>query len=172
MSVSAIQRHSSVLAASEDYPEIGFNFRMTDLQAAVGIVQLRRLPAIVRRRREIAARYADALTGSTGLRAVADPSWGTCNFQSYWVEVGPEFPRTRDELLADFAASGISARPGIMASHRQPAYRDLDTGTATLTVTERLTDNTLILPVYHQLTDADQARVIDCLVPQLATRHG
>ena len=172
MSLSAIQRHGSVLAASEDYPEIGFNFRMTDLQAAVGIVQLGRLPEIVQRRREIAARYADALAGVPGLRAVADPGWGTSNFQSYWVEVGPEFPRTRDQLLADFAAAGISARPGIMASHRQPAYRDLDTGTATLTVTERLTDNTLILPVYHQLTDADQARVIDCLVPQLATRHG
>jgi dTDP-4-amino-4,6-dideoxygalactose transaminase len=172
MSLSATQRHASVLPAAEEYPEIGFNFRMTDLQAAVGIVQLGRLPEIVRRRREIAASYTDALAGIPGLRAVADPSWGTCNFQSFWIAVGPEFPRTRDQLLTDLAASGISARPGIMAAHRQPAYRDRNTGTAALTVTEQLTETTLILPVYHQLTDADLTRVIDALVPQVATRHG
>jgi dTDP-4-amino-4,6-dideoxygalactose transaminase len=163
MSLSAIQRHGSVLAAT---------FRMTDLQAAVGIVQLGRLPEIVGRRRDIAARYTEALAGVDGLRAVADPAWGTCNFQSFWVEVGPEFPRTRDELLVELATAGVSARPGIMAAHRQPAYRDRDTGTAVLAVTERLTDNTLILPLYHQLTEADQARVVDALIPQPANRHG
>jgi len=74
--------------------------------------------------------------------------------------------------LEEFADAGISARPGIMAAHRQPAYRDRDTGTASLDVTEWLTDNTLILPVYHQLTENEQDRVIDCLVTQLAVRHG
>jgi dTDP-4-amino-4,6-dideoxygalactose transaminase len=172
MSVSASQRHGSVLAATEEYPEIGFNFRMTDIQAAVGIVQLGRLPEIVSRRRELAARYTEALAGIDDLRAVADPAWGTCNFQSFWVEVGPGFPRTRDEVLAELAAAGVSARPGIMAAHRQPAYRDRDTGTATLAVTEWLTDNTLILPLYHQLTETDQARVVEALIPQLANRHG
>jgi dTDP-4-amino-4,6-dideoxygalactose transaminase len=172
MSLSASQRHGSVLAATEEYPEIGFNFRMTDIQAAVGIVQLGRLPEIVSRRRELAARYTEALAGINDLRAVADPAWGTCNFQSFWVEVGPGFPRTRDEVLAELAAAGVSARPGIMAAHRQPAYRDRDTGTATLAVTEWLTDNTLILPLYHQLTETDQARVVEALIPQLANRHG
>jgi dTDP-4-amino-4,6-dideoxygalactose transaminase len=172
MSVSASQRHGSVLAATEEYPEIGFNFRMTDIQAAVGIVQLGRLPEIVSRRRELAARYTEALAGIDDLRAVADPAWGTCNFQSYWVEVGHGFPGTRDEVLAELAAAGVSARPGIMAAHRQPAYRDRDTGTAALDVTERLTDNTLILPLYHQLTETDQARVVQALIPQLANRHG
>lgn len=172
MSVSATERHSSILPALEEYPEIGFNFRMTDLQAAVGIVQLGRLPEIVRRRREIAATYTAALSGVQGLRPIVDPDWGTCNFQSFWIEVGPEFPRTRDQLLDRFASAGISARRGIMAAHRQPAYRDRDTGAASLSVTERLTDSTLILPVYHQLTPSDQNRVIDCLVPQLAARRG
>ena len=172
MSVSAAERHSSILPALEEYPEIGFNFRMTDLQAAVGIVQLGRLPEIVSRRREIAATYTAALSGVQGLRPIVDPDWGTCNFQSFWIEVGPEFPRTRDQLLDRFASAGISARRGIMAAHRQPAYRDRDTGAASLSVTERLTDSTLILPVYHQLTQSDQNRVIDCLVPQLAARRG
>jgi len=172
MSVSATERHASVLPVPEQYTEIGFNYRMTDLQAAVGLVQLTRLPEIVRRRREIAAAYTDAISQVVGLRAVADPAWGQCNFQSYWIEVGPEYPVSRDELLERLAQAGVSARFGIMASHRQPAHRDRDTGTAALPITERLTENTLILPVYHQLTAHDQARVIDVLVPQLALRNG
>ena len=93
MSVSAADRHASVLAPAEQYLEVGFNYRMTDLQAAVGIVQLGRLPEIVDRRRQIAAtlRQADR-RASPGLRAVADPAYGTCNFQSFWVEVGAAVP--------------------------------------------------------------------------------
>jgi len=160
MSVSANARHASVFAPPEEYLEVGFNYRMTDMQAAVGLVQLGRLPAIVRRRREIVAAYTAELADIPGLRPVADPPWGTSNFQSFWVEVLPEFPVSRDELLAALAADDISGRRGIMASHRQPAYADRDTGGAELTVTERLTDSTLILPVFHQLTDEERARVV------------
>jgi len=160
MSVSANARHASVFAPPEEYLEVGFNYRMTDMQAAVGLVQLGRLPEIVRRRREIVAAYTAELADIPGLRPVADPPWGTSNFQSFWVEVLPEFPMSRDELLAALAADDISGRRGIMASHRQPAYADRDTGGAELPVTERLTDTTLILPVFHQLTDEERGRVV------------
>lgn len=172
MSVSATERHASVLSPPEEYTEVGYNYRMTDLQAAVGIVQLGRLPAIVRRRREIAAVYADAVADVEGLRAVADPAWGTCNFQSFWIEVGPEYPLTRDALLEKLATNGISARRGIMAAHRQPAYIGRDTGQASLVVTEQLTDSTLILPVFHQLTAGEQSHIIETLLPLMATRRG
>ncbi|MBU5424210.1 DegT/DnrJ/EryC1/StrS family aminotransferase [Cellulomonas hominis] len=161
MSVSAADRHAQVLAASEEYLEVGFNYRMTDLQAAVGLVQLGRLPEAVARRRALAARYAAGLADVPGLRPVADPPWGTANFQSYWVEVGPEHPLDRDGLLAHLAARDISARRGIMAAHREPAYGGRDH--APLPATERLTDRTLILPLFHGLTEADQDRVIDAL---------
>ncbi|CAN5472196.1 DegT/DnrJ/EryC1/StrS family aminotransferase [soil metagenome] len=163
MSVSANDRQASVLAPAEEYLEVGFNYRMTDLQAAVGIVQLGRLEEIVRRRREIAAIYAAEIAGIPGLRAVADPPWGESNFQSFWVEVEPTFATSRDGLLEILAEADISARRGIMSSHRQPAYRGVDAGTATLAVTERLTDNTLILPVFHQMTAEEQDRVIAAL---------
>lgn len=162
MSVSAAERHGSVLPPAEEYSEIGYNFRMTDLQAAVGLVQLGRLPQIVARRREIAARYQHAIAGISGLRAVTDPAYGTGNFQSCWVEVGDEYPTDREGLLEALARADISARRGIMAAHRQPPYREL-TPTGGLPVTERLTDRTLILPVYHTLSDEDQARVIAVL---------
>jgi dTDP-4-amino-4,6-dideoxygalactose transaminase len=163
MSVSANLRHASVLAPPEEYTEIGFNYRMTDMQAAVGLVQLGRLPEIVERRREIVAAYTAALSGITGLRLLGDPEWGTSNFQSFWVEVLPDFPLGREGLLAHLAKDEISARRGIMASHRQPAYANRDTGLAPLPVTEQLTDHTIILPVFHQLTDAELGRVVDSI---------
>jgi dTDP-4-amino-4,6-dideoxygalactose transaminase len=158
MSVSAADRHRAVLPPAEEYTEVGFNFRMTDLQAAVGIVQLGRLPEIVARRREIAGRYQAVIAGIPGLRAVEDPAYGTGNFQSFWVEVEDEYPTDRDGLLEALARADVSARRGIMASHRQAPYRDL-TPSAGLPVTERLTDRTLILPVFHTLSSADQDRV-------------
>jgi dTDP-4-amino-4,6-dideoxygalactose transaminase len=162
MSVSAAERHASVLPPAEEYTEVGFNFRMTDLQAAVGLVQLGRLPEIVARRREIAARYRAAIAEIAGLRAVADPDYGTGNFQSFWVEVGDEYPTDREGLLEALANADISARRGIMATHRQPPYRDI-TPDGGLPVTERLNDRTLILPVFHQFTDDQQDRVIAVL---------
>jgi len=163
MSVSAKDRAASVLAPPEQYLEVGYNYRMTDMQAAVGIVQLGRLPEIVARRREIAARYSVELSGVPGLRPIADPSYGESNFQSYWVEIEPEFGASREQVLESLALADISARRGIMAAHRQPAYAGVDTGDADLTITERLTDNTLILPVFHQMTDEEQSRVIGAL---------
>ena len=158
MSVSAADRHRSVLPPAEQYVEVGYNYRMTDLQAAVGLVQLGRLDTVVARRRELASRYREAFDGIRGLRCVDDPTHGTANFQSFWVEVSAPFPLTRDELLARLAASEISARRGIMATHRQPAYAGHEH--LPLPVTERLTDYTLILPLFHQMTEDEQQRVI------------
>ena len=164
MSVSANDRHASVLAPAEEYQEIGYNYRMTDMQAAVGLVQLGRLGEAVSRRRAIAATYRRAFAGVEGLRFSEDPLYGTSNFQSFWFEVLPDFALSREELLQRLAQDGISARRGIMAAHRQPAYAGRDTGRADLSVTERLTDHTVILPVYHQLTPDEQSRVIHSIL--------
>lgn len=160
MSVSATDRHGSVLAHPEVYLEVGFNYRMTDLQAAVGIVQLGKLPEVLQRRRDIAARYVAGLSGVRGLRLVCDPPYGTSNFQSFWIEVLPTFRTSREGLMAQLAEAGISARRGIMAAHRQPAYRWRDTGSPLLQHTERLNDRTLILPVFHELDDEGLDRII------------
>lgn len=162
MTVSAADRHGSVLPPAEEYSEVGYNFRMTDMQAAVGLVQLGRLPEIVRRRRDIAARYRAAIREIPGLRPVADPEYGTGNVQSFWVEVEEGYPVDREGLLEALARADVSARRGIMAAHRQPPYRDLAVA-GSLPATERITDNTLILPIYHALTESDQDRVIAVL---------
>ncbi|SDB93465.1 dTDP-4-amino-4,6-dideoxygalactose transaminase [Raineyella antarctica] len=164
MDISAADRHSAVLAAKESYTEVGFNYRMTDLQAALGLVQLGRLPEMVRRRRSLAEDYRTVLASIPDLRCVVDPPYGTSNFQSFWVEVLPGFPVDRDELLAWLAADGISARRGIMAAHLEPAYEHHSGVVAPLPVTERLTDSTLILPMYHTMTAEELDRVLDSLV--------
>lgn len=161
MSVSAADRHASLVSPPEEYDEVGFNFRMTDLQAAVGLVQLGRLPAIVARRRELAARYRAELADVTGLRLVEDPAYGTGNVQSLWVEVLPGYRLDREGLLQALASASISARRGIMAAHRQPAHAARTH--APLPVTERLTDGTLILPLFHQMTDTELDRVVQVL---------
>lgn len=161
MSVSAADRHASLVSPPEEYDEVGFNFRMTDLQAAVGLVQLGRLPEIVARRRELAARYRAELADVPGLRLVEDPAWGRANVQSLWAEVLPGYRLDREGLLLALASAGISARRGIMAAHRQPAHAGR--GHVPLPVTERLTDRTLILPLFHQMTDAELGRVVEVL---------
>lgn len=160
MGVSAAERHATLISPPERYEEVGFNFRMTDLQAAMGLVQLTRLDAIVARRRVLAARYRAALGAVPGIRVVDDPAHGTSSFQSLWIEVGDAHRVDREGLLAALATHGVSARRGIMASHRQPAYAGRDTGTASLAVTERLADRMLILPLFHAMTVAEQDRVI------------
>jgi dTDP-4-amino-4,6-dideoxygalactose transaminase len=161
MSISAADRHHSRQPVIESYLEVGYNFRMTDIQAAVGLVQLAKLDEMVARRRALARRYHEALTDVPGLRAVRDPAWGESNFQSFWVEVGDAFPLRRNALLTALAEAGVSARAGIMAAHRQPAYTGHPHGD--LSVTERLTDNTVILPLFHAMKEHEQDTVIDVL---------
>ncbi|MFD6892429.1 DegT/DnrJ/EryC1/StrS family aminotransferase [Streptomyces sp. NPDC059957] len=164
MNVSAAQRHASSKPIAESYLEVGYNYRMTDIQAAVGLVQLGKLDEIVARRRFLAARYAQLLAGVPGLTPVRDPAHGEGNFQSYWVLLAEDFPVGRDELLAVLADAGISARRGIMASHLEPAYADH--GAAALPVTERITRDSLILPLFHTMTEEQQDRVVAVLREQ------
>jgi dTDP-4-amino-4,6-dideoxygalactose transaminase len=166
MNVSAADRHASGKSTVEAYLEVGFNYRMTDIQAAVGLVQLGRLDGLVAQRRELVARYRSLLADVPDVRAVDDPPWGESNYQSFWIELLDGFPVSRDEVLATMNAAGISPRRGIMAAHLEPAYEGHPH--APLPVTERLTARTLILPLHHLLTDADQELIVSVL-RQLST---
>jgi len=160
MNVSAADRHASAQPVLEAYLETAYNYRMTDIQAAVGLVQLGRLAGLVTQRRELAARYQELLADIDGLVPVRDPAYGQTNFQSFWVLLDG-FPVGRDEVLAELAEKGVSARRGIMAAHLEPAYADLTPGP--LPVTERLTRESLILPLHHALTADDQDYIVGLL---------
>jgi dTDP-4-amino-4,6-dideoxygalactose transaminase len=164
MTVSAVDRHAAGRVVLERYAETGFNYRMTDVQAAMGIVQLGRLPGMVARRRDIVDRYY-ALFAHLPVRPVRDPDHGTSNHQSFWIELPDNAPPVVD-VLESLASAGVSARRGIMAAHIEPAYADHPH--APLPVTEHLTTRTLILPVYHDMTEAEQHTVVAALASALA----
>ncbi len=162
MSVSAYDRHTSSEIVFEEYPELGFNYRMTDIQAAVGIVQLGKLPQMIERRRALADNYAAQLSDLAGVTSPTDPPFGLTNFQSYSIELDEAtFPVSRDALLQWLLARGVSARRGVMASHRERAFASNQH--APLPTTELLADQTLVLPLFHEMTSEEQERVVDAV---------
>lgn len=160
MSVSAADRHASGGTTVEAYLETGFNYRMTDMQAAVGLVQLEKIDRIVRRRRELAETYHRLLDDLDAVRAVTDPTCGATNYQSFWVELQDDMV-DRGHVMSFMAERGISTRRGIMAAHLEPACSQF--ASKPLPVTEHLTRRTMILPLYHQMTSDDQVHVIQAL---------
>lgn len=163
MDVSAAARHAAGnKVVLERYLEVGYNYRMTDIQAAVGLVQLGKLPAMVARRREIAAHYRQQLSGVPGLVPCTEHTGLESNYQSFWVRLSPEWPHSRNDTLQLLADRGIAARRGIMAAHLEPAYaqfHDLD-----LPATVTLTNDSLILPIFHEMTASQVTAVVDAVV--------
>jgi len=162
MTVSDLARHSSNQVVTESYDEVGYNYRMTDLQAAVGLVQLERLDDMLARRRQLAARYTEKLAQFKWLSAPSEPAGHRHNFQSYMAVLSDDAPITRDQLMQELLDRGISTRRGIMAIHREAPYRDRKWD-ALLPRTNHVTDNAIILPLFYTMTDEEQDYVVNCL---------
>ncbi len=159
MSIGAQARHHASEVVFENFVEPAYNYRMTDLQAAVARAQLAKLDVILVERRRLAARYTEALANHPQFR-VPSETYGRSNWQSYPVRLRDEATTTQREWLELFLASGIAARRGIANAHQQPAYARRDTGGQDLSVSEMLGDRTILLPLFHGLTDAEQDLVI------------
>ena len=162
MSTSDLARHGATRIAFESYDELGYNYRMTDLQAAIGLEQLRRLDGMLARRRHLASRYSAELSKVPWLQPPVEPAGYRHNYQSYMVRLKADAPMTRDEVMQSLLDSGISTRRGIMASHREAPYADKD-WSKLLPETERATHETMILPLFHLMTEEEQDYVIDCV---------
>ena len=156
MSVSAVDRHGSARVIFESYPSVGYNYRLTDIQAAVGREQLKRLPGIVATRRELASTYHALLAGIDGVGVPAEPAWARSNWQSYCVRL----PAGRDQrqVMQAMLDDNIGTRRGIMCAHREPAYAHLGARQA-LVRSERAQDECVLLPLFAQLTEAEQLQV-------------
>jgi dTDP-4-amino-4,6-dideoxygalactose transaminase len=162
MSVSDVARHSSSQVIQESYDEVGYNYRMTDVQAAIGVEQLRRLDEMLDRRRYLAQRYTCELARLGWLLPPHQPAYCQPNFQAYMCRLAPDAPIGRDELMQVLLNEGISTRRGIMASHKEAPYRDA-VWEQRLPETERAAAETIILPLFHSMTDEDQGYVLECI---------
>src|SRR3954470_10346521 len=114
MSMSDTVRHSSKQVLFETYASLGFNYRMTDIQAAVGREQLKRLPDVFSRRRELAARYEALLANVHGLTTPSEPGYARSNWQSYCVRLSGRF--NQQEIMQTLLNRGVSTRRGIMCA--------------------------------------------------------
>lgn len=159
MSVSDRARHGATDLVFEDYLEVGWNYRMTDIQAAVGIVQLGRLTALVEERRRIAAEYARGFADLPFVRVPREPPDRRTNFQSYVVVLGPDCPVPRDEVMRRMLAAGVATRRGVMTAHRATAYREGCAGLR-LPVSEDLSDRGLMLPLFVPMTPEEVGTVV------------
>ncbi|MBM4344647.1 MAG: DegT/DnrJ/EryC1/StrS family aminotransferase [Deltaproteobacteria bacterium] len=165
MTVNDVQRHQSATFLLEQYDELGWNYRMTDIQAAVGLVQLAKLPAMTERRRALAERYTAALAG-VGLVLPTDPPWGTTNYQSYCVRIPHATAASRNDILQAMLDKGVMGKRGIMAAHLEPAFAGHPH--VPLPHSEAWAADSLVLPLYHEMTASDQDQVVAAL--QSATR--
>jgi perosamine synthetase len=158
MSVPDTVRHGSAQVIFETHPVLGYNYRMTDIQAAVGREQLKRMPDIIAARRALAAQYTEMLGNNAGLETPVEPAYARSNWQSYSVRLPDRLDqRTVMQKMLD---AGIATRRGIMNSHREEGYR---VGAPALPVSEAAQDHRIVLPLYPQMTAAEQAEVVTML---------
>jgi dTDP-4-amino-4,6-dideoxygalactose transaminase len=167
MSVPDTVRHSSKQVVFETYPELGFNYRMTDIQAAVGREQLKRLPRVVNRRRELVDLYRAELADAQWLHVPVEPSWARSNWQSFSVRL----PEGCDQkaVMQSMLDRGVSTRRGIMCAHREKTYSRSKLP-APLPHSEGEQDRRIILPLYVQMSDADVRTVVAALVAATTTQ--
>jgi dTDP-4-amino-4,6-dideoxygalactose transaminase len=165
-STSDLYRHESGTTEFEIYSELGYNCRMTDIQAAIGTVQMRRLDWILAERRHLAERYSGLLGEDERLQVPLEPPEYQHTYQSYCVRL-VDGSATRAHVMRALAERGIATRKGVMASHLEPYYRALAPELA-LPVTERAAAETLLLPLYAGMSDVEQCCVVEALLQALS----
>jgi perosamine synthetase len=163
MSISDLARHNADRAVIESYHELGYNYRMTDMQAAIGIEQLRRLDGMIERRRQLARRYAEALSGVDGIRLPTSSAETPHTYQSYMVELEGALRVSRDDVMQRLHAVGVATRRGVMAIHMEPYYRERYP-TVRLPITETAARHTMLLPIYATMTTSEQEYVVEHLL--------
>jgi perosamine synthetase len=162
MDVSDLDRHAARDVVFEDYPERGWNARMTDFQAAVGLCQLEALDEILALRRRLAERYTAALEGLDAVSTPYEPEHVRAAWQSYAVRLAPEVDRL--ELMRRMLADGIATRRGVSAIHLTGSW---DAGGAQLPATEAADREVLLLPLFPELTEEQVDRVVASLTAHL-----
>jgi len=166
MSVSDLDRHKADRPIIEEYHDLGFNYRMTDIQASIGLVQLRRLDELLRIRVAKAERYNAELAQIKGLKIPYTPPYATHTYQSYCLRLTKECKVEREELMTRLLQRGIATRRGVMASHLEKVYRDR-VGNVSLPITEEAARTTMLIPLFASLTDDEQTYVIEALREEL-----
>jgi perosamine synthetase len=165
MDRSALDRHAATTVVTEHYPERGWNARMTDLQAAIGLRQLEVLDTILAERRRLAERYTELLAPMPTLAVPTEPTYAERTWQSYPVRIAGDGPLDAQELMDALLADGVATRRGIMAIHLEESYAGSG---AVLPHTEAAARDHVLLPLFPGLTDEQQDFVVERLAHHTA----
>ncbi|MGR4925903.1 DegT/DnrJ/EryC1/StrS family aminotransferase [Bradyrhizobium sp. CAR08] len=160
MSVPDTVRHNSSSVIFEEYVVLGYNYRMTDMQAAIGRKQLERLPDLVARRRAVAVGYNELLGTLEGLHLPLEAEWARSNWQSYCVRLSDRLDQR--EVMQTLLDHGIATRRGIMCAHREAPYA-LEKRHHKLPQSELAQDHSILLPLYAQMTEETLVYVANAL---------
>jgi perosamine synthetase len=164
--LAAWQRHEAGSHRRESYVELGHNYRLSDVAAAIGVAQMERVDAMIQARRRLGDRYDAALLDHPHLDVPQCHNGARPNRQTYGVTLRDDAPRARDALLAALTDRRISALPGLACIHREPCYSPQH-GHLNLPRSEGLAERMLLLPMFPEMTDAQQQRVVDALYEEL-----
>jgi len=163
MSVNDRKRHHSKKVIFETYDVLGYNYRMTDIQAAIGVEQMKKLAEIVEKRRAIAHLYEQRLEPlASKIRLPKDQKGSKSNYQSYQITLLDEVKKDVPEIMQYMLDKGVSTRRGVMLIHQEPAYEAFEI--APLPQTEHLNQRSLILPLFVGMTEDDINYVCDKLI--------
>jgi perosamine synthetase len=164
ITISAEARDRDPLA-QEHYTEPAYNFRLTDVAAAIGRPQLARLDSFMVERRRLAAGYAVALDDHPVLAAPVERANTRGNWQSYPTRLRPGSGVGQEQVLRFFLERGIACRRGLTNAHEEPAYagRELWRAGSALTVSEELRRTTVMLPLFHGMTKLEERAVTRAL---------
>ena len=159
MSISDRARHCSKKVIFEHYPALGYNYRMTDIQAAVGVEQLKKVEKMVKKRRQIAKLYAEGLKDIEWLKTPVEPAYCRTNWQSYPVRILKNSPVKRDKLMQRLLDAGIATRRGIMNAHQEKPYSS-HASCGSLRNSEKARDEVILLPIYYALKKNQVNKII------------
>jgi dTDP-4-amino-4,6-dideoxygalactose transaminase len=165
-SISEEQRHHGPRPyLLPDFDELGFNYRMTDLQGAVGLVQFGKLDGFINERARRAAAYSAAFADINWLATPSEPEGGRHGWQAYVLYVDPEgAPMPRNEMMERLQARGVATRPGTHAVHMLGLYRDrLGLAPEDYPAARDCNDHSMAIPLHNRMTDDDYAYVIDAV---------
>jgi perosamine synthetase len=165
-SISEEQRHHGPKPyILPDFNLLGFNYRMTDLQGAIGIEQLKMLDEFITERAKWAQYYREELADIEWLRLPAEPETGNHGWQSYVTYCDPKkAPAPRNQIMGKLQEKGISTRPGTHAVHMLNLYKEkFDIHPGDFPISKDCNDNTMAIPLHNRMTKEDYEYVVEAL---------
>ena len=166
-SISDLRRHDARGTLQQDYPEPGYDYRLTDIQAAVGVAQLRKALRMLEMRAEQARFYDDELRDIEEVLPPYVPPYATHCYSSYCITIPRGTAAIVTGILAHMAECGVSCRRGIQSLCQEPYFRDTYQNVV-FPNTDAAAVRTMFLPIFPGLTQKQQMQIVAALKDAVA----